>query len=73
MLAKNVTQNVSAYLKEKQINIRGLSEKTGIPYGTLYSSVADRNRSRELRADELLSICCFLETDPMGFADITKS
>jgi len=41
-----------------------LSRIAGIPYKLLYASVRDKNRKRELRTDEFLSICEALEVDP---------
>ena len=70
----NVTKNVAKYLHEKGIKLSVLSKKTGIPYPILYSSLGmQSNTNRELRADELLEICLFLNLNPMDFADFKKS
>lgn len=65
----SVTKNVSSYVKEKGINISKMARDTQIPYSALYSSLCDDERERELRADELLAICNYLEIDPRSFAN----
>lgn len=64
---ETVTNRVSKYVRDKGINIRAMSRGTNISYEILYASVGDKNRNRELRADEFLAICSFLELDPMSF------
>lgn len=64
-----VTKNVSEYVKEKRINVSAMSRDTGIPYTALYASLVDKNRGRDLRGRELISICRFLGVNPMDFAD----
>lgn len=64
-----VTANVAKYVTEKGINIAKMARETQIPYQSLYVSLMGKNRNRELRADEFLRICQFLEIDPMMFAD----
>lgn len=65
----SVTKNIAKYIKDIGINLSELSRKSGVPYGTLYASIGDENRERDLRADELTSICFVLRTNPMDFAD----
>lgn len=65
----SVTKNVAKYINDIGVNISELSRKTGIPYSSLYSSLADKRRNRELRADELTEICFVLHVNPMDFAD----
>ena len=68
-----VTQNVARYVREKRINILAMSRDTGIPYAALYTSLADKNKDRELRGKELIAISKFLGVDPMEFAgDLLK-
>lgn len=64
-----VTDEISKLIKEKGINLANLARKTNISYYALYSSVGDGKSShaRPLRDSELLSICHFLEIDPMRF------
>lgn len=65
----NVTKNIREYVRELGINLSELSRKTGIPYSSLYASLTEEGRNRELRADELASICYVLKVNPMDFAD----
>ena len=59
------TQMISEYVSEKGINLSNLSVKTGIPYDSIYASLANKNRDRDLRGGELIAICAFLNLDPM--------
>lgn len=68
-----VTKNIAKYIKEMSINLSELSRKSGVPYPALYTSIIDEKRNRELRADELTSICCVLRINPMDFADEKES
>ena len=67
MIINNITENIGNYLRRKRINLTELSRKTGIHYNSLYASVWDRSRHRDLRANELMSICVVLNIDPMDF------
>ena len=62
-----ITQNISRYIENKGITIAKISEVTNIIYQKLCRSL--NNKSRELRADELLLICRFLEVNPYDFMD----
>lgn len=62
-----ITQNISRYIENKGITIAKISEVTNISYQKLCRSL--NNKSRELRADELLLICRFLEVNPYDFMD----
>lgn len=64
-----ITKSVSRYVKEKRINITGMSRDTGVPYSALYASLCDEERGRSLRDDELVAVCRFLGVNPMDFAD----
>lgn len=66
-----VTENVKAYIKEKGISITNLAAKTGHSYQALSVSIGNpktRNVPRDLRDDEFLDICMFLDVDPRMFA-----
>lgn len=63
-----VTRNVAMYVEEKGINISKMARDTKISYAALYTSLCDKERDRPLRADELLSICDFLDIDPRNFS-----
>jgi len=65
----NVTKNIAKYVRDTAVNLSELSRKTGIPYSVLYASLREEKRSRDLRADELTSICLVLHLNPMDFAD----
>ena len=62
-----VTESVSAYVKRIGADIKKMSEATGIPYMSLYDSLRNTQRSRQLKADELLLICDYLAVSPWTF------
>lgn len=62
------TKNLSRYVKEKGINLSKMSRDTKIPYVSLYDSLLNADRDRDLRAGELLLVCKFLGVNPMDFA-----
>ncbi len=64
-----VTKNVAAYVKNKGISIAKIARDTGIPYSTLYDSLSNSDRGREIRGKELLVVCDFLGVDPRIFAE----
>lgn len=63
------TKRLAKYIADKGMSIKNISEKTGIPYSALYDSLSNTNRNRELRADEFMEICKFLEKKPEDFAE----
>lgn len=63
-----VTDNVARYVSEKGISVRKMAEATGIAYQPLQVSLGDGPRNRDLRDDELLKVCIFLEKNPLDFA-----
>lgn len=69
MIVNNITCKVGEFLTESNVNLSELSRNTGIPYNLLYASVWNRKRTRELRANELMSICVALNVNPMDFVD----
>lgn len=69
VIVNNITRKVGDFLTESRTNLSELSRKTGIPYRMLYASVWNRKRTRELRANELMSICVALNVNPMDFVD----
>lgn len=64
----NVTKNIAKYVDEIGVNLSELSRKSGIEYAALYASLGNKGRQRELRADELTSVCAVLKLNPMDFA-----
>lgn len=65
----DITKNVAKYIKDIGVNLSELSRKTEIPYSSLYASLSEDGRGRELRAKELVSICFVLRINPMNFVD----
>lgn len=68
----SVTKNIAEYIRSKDINVSAMSRATGIALGTLYQSVSScvmEEKRRQLRDDELIAICKYLEKNPMDFAD----
>lgn len=63
-----VTKNIAKYVKDMGINLSDLSRKTGVAYSSLYASLGEKGRGRELQADELTNICFVLHINPMDFA-----
>lgn len=61
------TKELSTYLGQRGISISAVQKGTGLPRQVLYSSLG-KNGKRELRADEFLQVCLFIEADPMRFA-----
>lgn len=64
-----VTRKIGNYIKEKGITITRIAEATGISYQILVRCFDEKN-SRELKADELLLVCRFLEINPFNFMDV---
>lgn len=68
MLVTNITKNISEYISAIGINLSDLSRKSGVSYPALYTSLV-RRTGRDLRANELVSICFVLKINPMDFAE----
>lgn len=64
-MADVATTNISNYIKKIGINISALSRGTGISDDILRRSIV--RGKRNLRADEMISICKFLEKEPFDF------
>lgn len=62
------TRKLSEYVKDNGVNLSKLSKGTGIPYISIYDSLANKKRTRNLRVGEFFRICIFLEVDPMKFS-----
>lgn len=62
-------ENVSKYVKDKGIALSVMARKTGIPYMSLYDSLMNGRKKRQLRGAELIRVCKFLCVDPRDFAD----
>ena len=62
----NATQLLSDHIRNRGFSLKAISNATGISTSILYRSLA-RTVRRPLRADEFLSICVYLQVDPMSF------
>lgn len=69
----SLEKNVGTFVRNKGINLSAMSRATGIPYAALYNSLIDEKRKREMKGNELILICKFLEVNPMDFADDAKT
>ena len=65
----SLEQKLADLIKERGIKLTAIAEKTQIPYQTLYDSLFNKKKSRELRSSELIAICAFLNVSPMEFAE----
>lgn len=64
-----VSKKIGAYIKERGFNLSEIARKTGLAYSALYASLYDENKSRDLRTEELITLCKYLGVNPMDFAD----
>ncbi len=63
------TKKISEYVRNKGINISKMSRETGIPYMSLYDSLMNDSRNRDLRVGEFFIICRFLGVKGEDFAE----
>ena len=61
------TRNLRNYVQKMGINLSKMSRETNIPYVSLYDSLQNSARERDLRAGEMLSICAYLHVNPLDF------
>lgn len=59
-------------MRARGYNLSEVSRKTGIEYKGLYTSLYDEKRNRDLRAEELIRLCEFLDIDPREFVGKTE-
>lgn len=64
-----ISRRIGVYIKNKGFNLSEIARKTGLDYQSLYSSLYDEKRNRDLRTEELIPLCIFLNVDPRDFAD----
>lgn len=64
-----MTQKLSRYVRAKGFNLSLMSRETGIPYVSLYDSLMNEKRERDLRTSEYFSVCFFIGVNPMDFAE----
>lgn len=60
------TKKLSDYISEKGINIKNMAAAIGMSYAPLFDSLSQKGK-RNLRASEFLSVCNFLNLNPMDF------
>lgn len=61
-----VTEELAKYICNRGYSLKAIMNATGLQRGIVYSSLGKTTR-RPLRADEFLSVCAFLQVDPMDF------
>ena len=61
-------KKLGEYVKEKGINLSKMARDTGIPYMSLYDSMINPKRDRQLRVSEFFDICKFLGVSPLDFS-----
>ena len=66
------TKKLSEYVRSKGINLSKMSRDTGIPYVSLYDSLMNESRDRDLRVGEFFTICRFLGDKGEDFEDKEK-
>lgn len=64
----SIARRIGKYMKEKGFNLSEVARKTGLDYQSLYSSLYDKSRKRDLRTEELIPLCIFIGVDPREFA-----
>ena len=62
------TRNLSKYVKDKGINLSKMSRETDIPYVSIYDSLVNESRDRDLRVGEFFKICEYLGVEAEKFA-----
>lgn len=66
-----ISRRIGNYMKNKGFNLSEVARKTGLDYQSLYTSLYDEKRDRDLRTEELIPLCIFLNIDPREFAEET--
>lgn len=64
-----ISRKIGIYMKDKGFNLSEVARKTGLDYQSLYASLYDEKRDRDLRTEELIPLCIFLNIDPRDFAE----
>lgn len=67
-----ISRRIGAYMKDRGFNLSEVARKTGLDYQSLYASLYDDKRDRDLRTEELIPLCIFLNVDPRDFADTAQ-
>lgn len=69
----SLERNIAGFIKKRGVNLSAMSRETGIPYMSLYDSLLNDKRERQLRGSELLAICEFLGASPTDFVEEKES
>lgn len=64
-----IAKKIGIYMKDKGFNLSEVARKTHLDYQSLYASLYDDKRERDLRSEELIPLCIFLNIDPRDFAN----
>ena len=64
-----ISRRIGIYMKDKGFNLSEVARKTGLDYQSLYVSLYDEKRERDLRTEELIPLCIFLNIYPLDFAE----
>ena len=67
-----ISRRIGVYMKDRGFNLSEVARKTGLDYQSLYASLYDEKRNRDLRTEELIPLCIFLNVDPREFADTAQ-
>ena len=67
MKTDGATKRVSEYIKHRRLNLSDMARQVNIPYSALYNSLFNEKRDRDLRVDEFLTVCKYLDVDQMIF------
>lgn len=69
MNKKTFEEWLAGIIRERGVNLSEMARKIEMPYQLLYDSLFNKNKKRELRSSEVISVCAFLGVNPMEFAD----
>ena len=62
-----VTERISQIISERGVSIAKIADTTGISSQILYHCFNEKHK-RELKADELIMVCKFLNVNPLEIA-----
>lgn len=62
-------ENISKCIEDRGIALTVVSRRTGLPYMSLYDSLRNKSKNREIKGKELVKLCKFLDIDPRDFVD----
>ena len=65
----SLESNIAGFIKKRGVNLSAMARDTGIAYMSLYDSLFNDRRKRQLKASEFLVICEFLGASPADFVE----